>query len=155
MSDHGNNLDPVVKTRRVPLPPDQAFTLFSADMGSWWPLVSHSVSGSADARVSFGVRAGGTVDEHAPDGTTHVWAEVLAAEPADRVVLTWHPGAEANPASQVSVRFEPDGDGCEVRLHQSGWERYGASGAELRREYHRGWDVVLDCFLRAAEARAQ
>ena len=109
MSDHGNNLDPVVKTRRVPLPPDQAFTLFSADMGSWWPLASHSVSGSADARVSFGVRAGGTVDEHAPDGTTHVWAEVLAAEPADRVVLTWHPGAEANPASQVSVRFEPDG----------------------------------------------
>ena len=96
MSDHGNNLDPVVKTRRVPLPPDQAFTLFSADMGSWWPLASHSVSGSADARVSFGVRAGGTVDEHAPDGTTHVWAEVLAAEPADRVVLTWHPGAEAN-----------------------------------------------------------
>ena len=78
MSDHGNNLDPVVKTRRVPLPPDQAFTLFSADMGSWWPLVSHSVSGSADAWVSFGVRAGGTVDEHAPDvmlmlGITILW----------------------------------------------------------------------------------
>ncbi|MEM7285398.1 MAG: SRPBCC domain-containing protein [Actinomycetota bacterium] len=155
MSDHGNNLDPVVKTRRVPLPPEAAFSLFTTDMGTWWPLASHSVSADALAEVVFAERTGRAITEHAPDGTTHVWAELLASEAPHRVVLAWHPGAAASPASQLSVRFEPDGAGCRLRLTQSGWERYGNdAGAELRRRYHSDWDDVLDRYIEAAAARS-
>ena len=90
----------------------------------------------------------------APDGTRHVWAELLATESPHRVVLAWHPGTAAPPASQLSARFDADGDGSTLRLTQSGWERYGDAGAEHRRSYHRGWEDVLDCLVEAAKARA-
>ncbi len=157
MNDHGNNLDPVVKTRRVPLDQATAFALFTDEMGAWWPLASHSVSGSVAATVAFAGAAGGSVDETGPDGATHRWAEVLAIEPPNRVVLAWHPGAEAPPASQLSVRFDDDGDGdgCTLQITQSGWERFGAAGPERRRQYHEGWDEVLACYLDAAAARSR
>ena len=154
MTDQGNNLDPVVKTRLVPLTPQAAFELFTRDLDAWWPLASHSVSGDVGASVAFGSAAGGSVDETAPDGSTHRWAEILGMQAPDRVVLAWHPGADAAPASQLSVRFEAHGDGCRVRITQSGWERFGTSGARHRRDYHQGWEAVLDCYVEAAAARS-
>lgn len=154
MNEPDRNLQPVVKTRTVTLDRAGAFRLFTQEMQTWWPLSAHSVSGSLSASVSFGERAGAPVIETGPDGTTHEWAEVLVHEDDERVVLAWHPGAPSTPASQLDVRFTEAGAGTQVRLRHSGWERYGADGAQRRRDYQRNWDSVLDAFVEAAAARA-
>ena len=42
---------PVRKARVVALPVSEAFELFTARMGDWWPMLSHSISGSTDAII--------------------------------------------------------------------------------------------------------
>ena len=58
-----HNLDPVRKTRSVPIEPDQACALFTDRMEAWWPLAGHSVSGNVEAGITFGRSAGTKVVE--------------------------------------------------------------------------------------------
>lgn len=148
-----DELDPVRKTRSVPIDPDEAFALFTARMDTWWPLEEHSVSGSARAVITFGRGAGTEVVESSA-GVEHVWAEVLVHEPVGRVVLGWHPGGPPRPASRLDVRFTAVDDGTEVSVVHSGWESYGDAGPEIRRQYHVGWDGVLARYTEAARAVA-
>lgn len=148
-----NNVAPTRKTRHVGIDPATAFGLFTLRLDEWWPMTAHSVSGQDAATVRFATSPGGAVVEIAPDGTESVWAAVLVHDPPDRVVLAWHPGAEPRPASQLDVRFRPAAPAAasdaatpgataiamtELVLVHSGWERYGARGADLRRGYHVG-----------------
>ncbi len=154
MNEPDHNLQAVIKTRTVALDRAGAFHLFTHDLATWWPLSKHSVSGDPSASVAFGERAGTAVVETGPDGITHDWAEVLVYELDERVVLSWHPGADSIPASQLDVRFSETDGGTQIRLRHSGWERYGSDGAQLRRDYHRNWDGVLDAYVEAATARS-
>jgi uncharacterized protein YndB with AHSA1/START domain len=52
-----------------------------------------------------------------------------------------NPDAEA--ATEVEVRFTPDGAGTRVELEHRGWERLGATAAESREGYNGGWNEVL------------
>ena len=53
-------------------------------------------------------------------------------------MLTWHPGQDADAASEVEVRFTAsDGGGTRVELEHRGWERFGES-AMLRRHGYVG-----------------
>ena len=122
-------VEPIQKTRVVPIDPETAFTLFTNRLGDWWPMTEHSVSGEIGASIAFGDAAGTAVVETMA-GKTHVWAEVLVSDEPDRVVLAWHPGAEPRPASQLDVRFVEHDSGTEVLLKHSGWERYGDAGAD-------------------------
>ncbi len=99
--------------------------------------------------------ADGRLVERAVDGTESVWGEVLAWEPPHRLVLTWHPGGDATVASEVEVRFAPDGDGTRVELEHRGWEPFGAEAASVRRRYvgPGAWGHVLDHFADVAEPR--
>jgi uncharacterized protein YndB with AHSA1/START domain len=116
-------------------------------MGEWWPLVTHSISGSADADVRFEGRVGGRVIEVLPDGDECAWADVLAWDPPERIMLSWHPNREPMAASIVEVRFTVEGDGCRIDLEHRGWEEFGLEqGRELRADYDPGWDMVLAPF---------
>ena len=132
--------------------PDAAFAAFTDRIGAWWPLPTHSVNGDRAGGVAF---VGDRLVERAVDGTESVWGEVLAWEPPHRLVLTWHPGREATPASEVEVRFVPDEDGTRVELEHRGWEHFGAEAAARRRGYvgPGTWGQVLDHFTDVAEPR--
>lgn len=135
---------PVHKERRLALPPEAAFRLFTDRMGSWWPLASHSIGGAQAADVRFEGRPGGQVIELTTSGDEYPWADVLEWQPPKRVVLSWHPTIEVVAATVIEVTFEPSDGGTVLHLEHREWESYGEGlGTELRNGYEPGWDVVL------------
>ena len=144
-------IEPVRKERRLALSVEETFRLFTAGMGTWWPLATHSIGGDQATDVRFEERLGGQVVEIDTYGTEYPWADVLTWEPPRRVVLSWHPVVEVVAASTIEVRFEATGGGTVLRLEHRDWEAFGEGlGNELRAGYEPGWDVVLAPF----EARA-
>jgi DNA-binding transcriptional ArsR family regulator len=139
-------IPPVQKTCTVPLPPESAFDLFTARMGEWWPVQSHSISADTAAvrDLRFEGRVGGRVIEVTADGQEYSWADVLAWNPPTRFVLSWHPTPEPVAASRLEVKFRAVEDGTEVVLTHSAWEEFGEDGAGLRDRYETGWDLVFE-----------
>jgi uncharacterized protein YciI len=116
---------------------DTAFALFTSHLGAWWPLQRHSVYGDA-AVVAF---EGERVVERFGDQTS-VWAEVVGWDPPTSLRLAWHPGSDAEEATDVSVTFTADGDRTLVTLVHSGWEAVSEPAATAE-EYGKGWPGVL------------
>lgn len=138
-----DRIAPVRKSITVPWKAEVAFRRFTAGIGEWWPLSSHSVSESADASVTIEPRVGGRIVETAPDGAEHLWGTVTAWDPPRRVAFTWHPGQPADARQEVAVAFHPAGEGTRVELVHSGWEHLGEKATKMRAGYDSGWDFVL------------
>lgn len=136
-------LDPVVKQVTVPGDPGAVFDLFTARMGEWWPLASHSVAAEEAVGVYVEPGVGGRIYEVVSDGTTHEWGWVTAWAPGERVAFAWHPGNEADQATRVDITFRAGGEGTEVRLVHDGWEARGDAAGRMREGYRTGWDYVL------------
>jgi uncharacterized protein YndB with AHSA1/START domain len=143
MTENTKTLPPLHKSIRVAFPPDAAFRRFTHEIGSWWPLRSHSVSGERAETVVFEPHVDGRIFEKSLDGKECDWGKVLAWEPPRRVVFTWHPGRAPELAQEIEVRFVPDGEGSRLELTHSGWEKFGAKAAGARRAYGLGWGYVL------------
>jgi uncharacterized protein YndB with AHSA1/START domain len=140
-------IQPIQKTRQVPIPRERAFELFTAELGSWWPLATHSVAEHDATGVRFEGWIGGRVVELTKFGDEYVWAEVIAWDPPFRFALSWHPNPQAEAASILDVRFEATADGTTVQLEHHGWEEFGAvKGQELRGDYDSGWEETLTIF---------
>lgn len=146
--------EPVEKSVLVPLSPQDAFQLFTDGMAQWWPLDSHSLSGSREADVTVEPRTGGRIFETKPDGVRADWATITDWQPGAHLAFDWYVGRTPEDATQVSVGFIPMGNGTRVDLVHDGFDaRMG--GAEMRQMYHTGWDKVLvTCYGGAAKARA-
>ena len=136
-------IEPLVKTVHVPGEPGLVFELFTARMGEWWPLDTHSVGGeeAVDARVDPGV--GGRVYEVTRDGAEHEWGRVTTWEPAARLAFSWYPGLPSSQATHVEITFRHTVEGTEVTLVHDGWEARGADWEPMRDSYDSGWDHVL------------
>lgn len=140
-------LPSIVKTIVLPLDQAQAFDLFTARMGEWWPLAGYSVDGEASRGVVLS-EAGAI--ETLGDGSTSIWGEVLEWRPPSHVCFSWHPGRDPGPSqTQVSVSFDTVPSGTRVRLEHSGWERRDAS---IRENYDTGWVEVLGCLISSSRA---
>jgi hypothetical protein len=136
------SLPPVVRQLEVATDPARAFELWTAQVGSWWPMATHSVHG-AEATVAF---TDGRLVETGPDGSTSDWGTVLTWDPPHLLTMTWHPGRDATEATQVEVRFEPvEEHRTRVILTHSGWEAR-AESEQVRESYDTGWAVVLGAF---------
>ena len=135
------------KTGLINLSVEEAFSRYTEGMGTWWPLDTHSVSGSAtSAVVEAGV--GGRVVETAADGSEHLWGEVRVWEPPHRLVygfMYWR-GA---PGTEVELRFTAEGEGTRVDLEHRHWD----AAAEVRAGYDPGWDYVFGRFIYLVERR--
>jgi hypothetical protein len=136
-------LAPIRRTVRVSWSPERAFERFTRELASWWPLASHSVGQHETETVLLEPRVGGEVIERIRGGTEAVWGHVLEWDPPAQFTMSWHPGKEASTATQVTVRFVPDGSGTLVELTHSGWEALGSLANTARRAYGLGWVYVL------------
>lgn len=144
-------IEPVVKRRTLEIAPEAAFELFTKRIREWWPVASHSIHADQVAEIRFDRRVGGQVVEIAEDGTEVTWADVMAWDPPNRFVLSWHPNPDPVAASVLEVRFTAAADGgTEMYLEHRGWEEFGTGGRELRDNYQSGWDVVLEPYERTA-----
>ena len=150
--------EPIRHTLIVPLDPDAAFTLFSANLGSWWPR-EYTWGQSALVAIGLEPRLGGLCQEWGPDGFRCDWGRVLAWEPPHRLVLAWQISPRREPvpdparASEVVVRFEASPtEGTRVTLVHGGFERHGEGAAEYRAALAsaEGWPYILSRFAAAA-----
>ena len=139
-------LEPLVKTVVVPTTPEQAFEVFTAEMAAWWPLRTHSVGQEKATDVRLEGAVGGRIVEYDADGPIGYWGTVSDWDPPKTVSFTWHPGTDPKQAGHVTVTFRPVGDGTEVELTHTGWERR-PDGAEARADYDSGWTYVLDFYV--------
>lgn len=141
---------PIVRAMQVNCSPSEAFSIFTDEIGAWWPLRSHGIFGNRSGGLSF---LDGHLVEVATDGTTSIWGEIIEWDPGARLVITWHPGEAAGPGSEVEVVFEPTDAGTRVVLEHRGWEAFGDQAAARRRSYvgPGTWGSVLEHFCDLVE----
>jgi uncharacterized protein YndB with AHSA1/START domain len=140
--------DPLVVEFEVDVSPAHAFEIWTARCASWWPR-SHTVSGDP-ARITFEPRAGGAILEHATDGDTHRWGEILDWEPPTRVRYLWHLFFDPSEATEVEVTFSQTDNGAAVRLEQRGFERLGDPGQKRRDRTVHAWNMIVPTFIEAS-----
>ena len=150
----------VRKTLEVNAGIEHAFRVFTERMGQWWPKTHHIGKTDFEA-VIVEPRAGGRMYERAADGTECDWGKVLAWEPPQRFVFSWHlqPDWTFNidpaRASEVEIRFTSEGERkTRVELEHRNLERHSEGWQQLRTglDSPGGWTLVLDGFRELADA---
>jgi uncharacterized protein YndB with AHSA1/START domain len=135
----------------VDAPIERAFRVFTEEFDKIKPR-EHNLLAEPIAETVFEPRAGGHIYDRGVNGSECRWARVLAYEPPNRVVFTleispqWQLEAESKRASEVEVRFVPEGpsrtrvvlEHRNLHNHLEGWEglREGVAGAQ-------GWPLYL------------
>ena len=153
MSSMQTGVEAVRKTLVVNCDPDRAFQVFTREIGSWWPLHTHSMAdGKEIAEVVFEEHVGGRIYERYTDGAENDWGEVVAWDPPSRFVMSWYPTRTENETTELEVRFTPEDDGTRVDLEHRGWEIFAAEGQEHRDNYDNGWPTVLEYLERKLNA---
>ena len=125
--------------------PEHAFAVWTTRIDTWWPR-DHTVTGDADLVVlERGV--GGRIFERTVDGVEHQWGEVTVWDPPRELAYRWHLGADPEAATDVEIRFHPEGLATtRVDIEHRGWERLGDAAAEWRARNQAGWDTLLAHF---------
>lgn len=137
------SIDPVRVSVVVKSSVERAFEVFTAGMGTWWPLTTHSIEPDRVMTAEMDPRLGGRIVERHADGTEANWGVITAWEPPRRLVFSWNPSYEERPETEVEVTFTEQADGTLVVLEHRGWERLGAAGSEMRAGYAEGWSGIL------------
>ena len=132
---------PIVESVFVPADREVVYAAFTDEIGAWWPVGTHSVTGIAVEGLELEAHAGGRLVEVWADGTRTTWAQVVTLVPASLISFGWNPGGGPAPPTSVDVAFESIAGGTQVRVTHSGWE---ALGEEARMDYVAGWPFVLD-----------
>jgi uncharacterized protein YndB with AHSA1/START domain/uncharacterized protein YciI len=140
-------LPPIRRQVVVPAGPLTAFDVFTAEIGSWWPLERFSVYGPK-ATTAF---RDGRLVETGPDGDESEWATVLDWDPPRRLRLSWYPGRSPASSTVVEVTFAPVTETQTlVTVTHDDWERF-AEPAASRTEYGNGWLLVLGRYTTSVE----
>jgi uncharacterized protein YndB with AHSA1/START domain len=152
-----SSIPPLTGTLTVNLPIEQAFRFFTDSFTAWWPPQYHI--GQADlAEATLEGRVGGRWFERGVDGSECDWGQVRVWEPPKRLVVSWQINGywqydpDPDHASEVEVRFTPDGpQSTLVEVTHSRLERLVA-GQQLRDGITGGggWGSLLEAFAAAA-----
>ena len=134
---------PVEKSVLVPCAPARAFQAFTAEIGQWWPIRTHSVGQARAQSIVLEARADGRVFEIAADGSQCDWGRILEWAPPHRFAMTWHPGRSDAAHQVLELSFEADALGTRVTLVHRGWETLGAEAQAKRDDYAGGWAAIL------------
>lgn len=153
------SVEPIRRSVTVRCPPERAFRVFTEEIGSWWPIETHSRAASdfegegvKVERVEFQTKVGGQVLEHMSNGETLPWGELISWDPPRSFALAWKPHGRPTPPTEVEVRFTARGDHTLVELEHRAWERLGEDVSEKQAGYAEGWILILERFrLRAEE----
>lgn len=138
----------------VEAPIDRAFSVFTEDIGSWWPP-EHHILESELAEMVFEPRQGGSVYDRGIDGSECRWARVLAYEPPERIVFSWDISLEWKiepdqaKTSEVEVRFVSETpERTRVLLEHRNIDHHGDGWEQIRDAVGspEGWTVGLGRF---------
>ncbi len=148
------DIDVVRRTISVGVSQQRAFEVFTAKFGTWWPK-EYSIGAAAMADFVLEPKVGGRWYEVGVDGTECDTGRVTSFEPPDRLTLAWHLNEswqyDPDPAhaSEVEVRFVPEGDALtRVEVEHRGFERHGGGADAVRAgvDNAQGWTYCLERF---------
>jgi uncharacterized protein YndB with AHSA1/START domain len=150
---------PIEKTVVVTRSAENAFRVFTEEMGTWWPLATHHI-GKVDAEtVVIEPFVGGRWFERGIDGTECEWGRVRTWDPPRRLVLTWeissHWRHDPSIQTELEVRFTAEGASTRVQLEHRLLHAYGDKASEMRTIFDspRGWTMLLEAFASRATER--
>jgi len=138
----------------------KAFEVFTQQYASWVPDGQY-LSPQRPTAVVIEPKADGRFFERAADGKESDWGRVRVFESPSRFVFGWHLNtnwqfvADPNQASEVEVRFIPDGPSkTRVELEHRHFDRHGDGAEGLRAAVasEGGWPLTLQAFAKACEA---
>jgi uncharacterized protein YndB with AHSA1/START domain len=135
----------------VPGTPERAFAAFTERFDDIKPR-EHNMLGSPITSTTFEPWVGGHIVDRGEDGSECRWARVMVFEPPTRLVFSWDIGptwqleADSENASEVEVRFIPEGpDRTRVELEHRHLDRHGPGWLSLRDgvDDAQGWPLYL------------
>lgn len=141
----GTAIAPIVKSVHVNCAVEDAFRVFTREIGAWWPTRTHSINKERVRTVALEEHVGGELYEVA-DGERAHWGTVTAWEPPHRIVVSWDVNPDQPAPTEWEARFSPDGDGTRLDFEHRFWERLGGAGPDARASYDTGWDSVLAAY---------
>jgi uncharacterized protein YndB with AHSA1/START domain len=138
------------------------FDTFVATIGAWWPIRQFSGGRERTREVTIEPCTGGRVYETWDDGTQADWGSLLAWEPPQRFVMTWH----NTPApTEVEFTFSALGPALtRVAVEHRGWEALtdeqlsedcALPGGYSAGAHAKGWATILQCLADAIAADAE
>jgi uncharacterized protein YndB with AHSA1/START domain len=149
----------VRKVVKVRAPQAVAWSVFTEQMGAWWPLASYKIGKANAVDAVIEPRVGGRWYERGDDGSICQWGSVLAWEPPWRLLLSWDVSADwrYDPSlkTEIEVRFNAEGgDRTRVELEHRHLDRYGSRRDQMRRIFDTegDWGRLLESFASAAAA---
>ena len=113
--------DSVHVSIEVPMPPQEAFSLFTEEVDLWWRRdIAYRVR--ADSFLRFEPGEAGRFVEVLADGRSRTIGAIEAWEPGRRLCFEWR-GVNFRPeqVTHVEVLFDASEDGCTVTVHHRGW----------------------------------
>lgn len=128
---------------------DEAFRLFTAGFGRWWPPEFSWSGAELLADIGMEPEVGGALWEYGPYRLRWDWGRILTWQPGELLEFTWQIGADRVPvpdptrAGAVRVDFAPHRAGTRVEVVHGGWERHGAGGAAYRDDFAMAWPYAL------------
>jgi uncharacterized protein YndB with AHSA1/START domain len=150
----------VTKSVTVHAPRTRAFAVFTERFFTWWPK-SHHIGDAELADAVIEPEVGGRWYERGVDGVECDWGRVLAFDPPDRLVLSWHLQGDwtydPDPAkaSEIEVRFVEDEPGTtRVELSHRHIERHDVPEDVVRGvDSPSGWAGILTSFAESVDCR--
>lgn len=118
----------VVVSLRVPCSPDEAFALFTEEIGVWWAdsaffRFTPRSPGTLAFEPPGADGEGGRLIERLPGGKVFEIGPVRAWAPGERLVVEWrHASFGPGHATEVEVTFERVGTETRVSVEHRGWE---------------------------------
>jgi hypothetical protein len=150
VEDIGPYLEPVRKTITVRRTPAEAFEIFTARFGSWWPVKKFSLHQAGTETAVIEPRVGGAIYEIAANGERPRGARCACGSRA--CASSW-PGTRATTRARRRKSRSaswPRVDGTRVELEHRDWQKLGAKAAGTRDNYDQGWVFVFEtCFKEA------
>ena len=131
---------------RVKLGLDQAFHLFTTGINDWWPLhEGYSYGGPRAKEIFLEPEVGGRFYERFVDGDEIQVGSVIECRPPHRILFTWR-SPEWAAETEVDVRFSHQSGETLVELEHRGFERLGADGHAMARQWNSGWPRVIQAY---------
>jgi uncharacterized protein YndB with AHSA1/START domain len=147
----------VRKTLQLNCSRDHAFRVFTQNMGRWWPQ-THHVGNVPFRDILIEPRTGGRWYEISTKDAEGLWGHVLAWDPPQRVLLSWHLDTtftfnpDRNRASELDISFHALGESkVRVEFEHRYIERHGDGYEKLRDMLDGGWVGVLTEFAKLAD----
>jgi hypothetical protein len=138
------------KSVLLPLALMEAFQLFTARVGEWWPPDRRHLK---DANSQLFLLESGRFYERATDGTELDLGRVRVWESPHRLVLDFFVGTDAAHPTKVEIRFAAVPSGTQVTVHHEPTDLSADLWNQRAPIFERSWDAVLAA-LDGAAARS-